>query len=83
MPALTLARESAYHHRDGKQGHGTMTELVTHNEDRPGPKGSGNGSKARAVGAVLVSGNQLSRHLGISRQAVDQARGAAGDRAAQ
>ena len=47
-----------------------MTELVTHNEDRPGPKR--NGKAARAVGAVLVSGNQLSRHLGISRQAVDQ-----------
>jgi hypothetical protein len=36
---------------------------------RPGAKPS-NGN-ARADGVVLVSGNQLSRHLGISRQAVD------------
>jgi hypothetical protein len=46
-----------------------MTELQTH--DRPARITKPRNGKPRADGVVLVSGNQLSRHLGISRQAVD------------
>jgi hypothetical protein len=46
-----------------------MTEITT--IDRPARITKPRNGKARADGVTLVSGNELSRHIGISRQAVD------------